>query len=217
MHDPAPKGMLSWDDCEAVSLQFDTALAYVLQYPRARDAEAAGFHQVIPYVAGMGTHHVRVEDFAASHFREPGFDPRDPHFAGSAIDGEFEAGRPEFLMYDGNGPNARLVGMAWYVRTHGGHPPAGFAGGNDWWHVHERLCFDRDTLAFRGQDSSDAACASRNGVNLHLDDYWMAHAWILPGWTHEPDVFANHHPCLDGGGPAPPDSHCWGMLGTFPR
>jgi hypothetical protein len=207
------KGMLSWSDCMAASLQLDAARNYATRWPTARDAEAAGFHQVVPYVAGMGTHHVRVEDFGAHHLADPAFDPHAPRFAGSQIDDEFHPGTPEFLMYDGNGPDARLVGMAWFVRTEDGHPPAGFAGDNDWWHVHPTLCFDRDTVQFRGQNRTDAGCASRNGVNLHLHDYWMAHAWVLPGWTHEPDVFVNHHPCLLSGGPAGPDHHCWDTAG----
>ncbi|QYG93219.1 hypothetical protein HC251_12800 [Iamia sp. SCSIO 61187] len=212
-YDGQTKGMLSWDDCISVSVQLDAALAYVNQWPTAGEAEAAGFHQVVPYVAGMGTHHVRVQDFGAHHFDDPDFDPLEPVLEGSIIDETFDPAQPEFLMYDGNGPAARLVGMAWYVRSVDGHPPAGFAGGNDWWHVHPRLCFDRDTVEFRGQGRTDEGCAQLNGVNLHLDDYWMVHAWIVPGWTHEPDVFVNHHPCLLAGGPAPHDDPCWDMAG----
>ena len=212
-YDGVEKGMLDWSSCETVSAQFDLALDYAQQFPTLGDAEAAGFHGLVPYVAGMGTHHAPQGDFTLEHFNSPKFDPHEPVFPGTALDGDFNPMRPEFLQYDGNGPDAQLVGMSWYVRTDNGMPPPGFKGDNDFWHVHERLCFRTSNFTFAGENLTDETCENRGGRNLHLDDYWMAHAWIVPGWEHEPDVFVNHHPCLLPGGPAAEDHECWDASG----
>lgn len=198
------KGMLSWEDCKAVSAAFDQALIYAQQYPTQGQAFDAGFSTMVPYAKGMGTHVVKLGDFDPL---DPSFDRTDPVFEGTAMDDVFDPTRPEFLQYDGNGRDAKLVGMSWYVRSEGG-PPAGFAGTNDMWHVHPRLCFT-PSMQFRGQDLTEEACSARGGYNLHLDDYYMVHAWIVPNWDHRPDVFVNHHPCLASGGPiTDPAAHC---------
>ncbi len=206
------KGLLSWDDCKTVSAQFDLALGYAEQYPTAGAAEAAGFHKMVNYVAGMGTHHVAAGGFTAADLTAPGFDPTNPVFPGTELDGHFDPAKPEFLMYDGNGPGAKLVGMAYYVHTSTGQPPAGFAGDNDWWHVHNRLCVRTSDVLVVGEDMSDATCTSIGGVNLHLDNYYMLHAWIVPGWEIRGDVFRGHHPCLAASGPVTdPADPCWDM------
>jgi hypothetical protein len=204
------KGMLSWDDCKTLSAQFDVALAYAQQYPTAGSAEASGFHKIVNYVEGMGTHHVGPGGFTKEDLTSPDFDPTNPVFPGSQVDDTFNPTKPEFLMYDGNGSDARLVGMAWYVHTSTGQPPAGFPGVNDWWHVHHLLCMRTSDVLVVGEDITDAQCAARGGLNLHLDNYYMVHAWIVPGWEITGDVFRNHHPCLQASGPVTsPDDPCW--------
>ena len=47
------------------------------------------------------------------------------------------------------------------------------------------------------------------GTSVDLMSFWLLHAWIVPGWQHQPDVFVCHHPCLQAGGPAPMDDPCW--------
>ena len=208
------KGMLTWDDCKAVSAQFDLALDYAMQWPTRGDAEAAGAHGLVNYVEGMGTHHAFMGDFTGDDLLDPSFDPLNPEFPGSPLDGAFDPTRPEFLQYDGNGPDAELVGMSWYVKVDPTNPPPGFRGDNDWWHRHQLLCFNTTNFRVVGEDITDATCASRGGINLHLGSYWMVHAWIVDGWQHEPDVFVNHHPCLPlAGGPATHDDPCWDSHG----
>lgn len=205
------KGMLSWTDCKNVSLQFDLAIAYAMQWPTLGDAEAAGFHRFVNYVGGMGTHHAMLNDFDPT---DPGFDPTDPSFPGTALDGNFDPTKPEFLMYSGNSSDSELVGFAWYVKTDSTTPPEGFPGDNDWWHRHERLCFSNSQWRVIGEDLSDAACQSASGTNLHLQDWWMSHAWVVDPWVTEGDVFTNHHPCLHPSGPeTDPDDPCWDESG----
>ena len=178
------KGMLSWDDCLEVSGNFDDALEYAEQWPTRGEAEADGWTATVNYATGMGTHHVR----------------------GNPLDGSFDPSQPRFLQYDGNGPDAKLVGMSWYVNSGPAAPPAGFAGDNDWWHTHEYLCISNST----GLVIFDGPCQpGQNGSTVYLGNYWMVHAWIVQGWHHPPDVFVGHHPCLLPGGPAGPHDPCW--------
>ncbi len=105
--DPDPyagitKGELSWDDCLTNSVWFDAAVDYAQQWPTAGSAVADGWFRVVPYAAGMGTHHRRADS--------------------ANIDDVFKGYEPEFLMYDGNGSGAELTGMAWWVQSEGAPP-----------------------------------------------------------------------------------------------
>jgi|TARA_B110000116_G_scaffold141761_1_gene122869 hypothetical protein len=201
------KGMLSWQDCIDVSEQFEAAIAWAMQWPTLADAEADGFHMAVDYVMGMGTHHVRLGDFSMEN---DDFDPLNPEFLGTRMDGDFDFERPEFLMYASSAQDAGLVGFAWYVQTDSVNPPSGFSGDNDWWHVHETLCFTNSSFQVVGDGISDEDCHYRDGTNVYLDDYWMTHAWIIEPWLTEFDVFTNHHPCLkEEGAVSDPEDSCW--------
>ena len=205
------KGMLSWQDCLDLSEQFEATIEWAMQWPTVADAEADGFHMAVDYVKGMGTHHIRLGGFSM----EPDdFDPLNPEFSGTRMDEDFDFERPEFLMYASSAQDAVLVGFAWYVRTDSENPPAGFPGGNDWWHVHEVLCFTNSSFQVVGQDISDEQCHSMDGTNVHLDDYWMTHAWIIEPWLTQFDVFTNHHPCLkQDGAESNLEDSCWEEAG----
>ncbi len=188
MNEGITKGMLSWDDCLEVSKDLDAAMTFAMQWPTRGEAEAAGWTAMVNYAMGMGTHHSR----------------------GNPLQGAFDPKQPNFLQYDGNGPNAKLVGMSWFVNNGPDAPPAGFVGDNDWWHTHEYLCFSNTT----GLVIFDGKCQpGQNGNTVYLGDFWMVHAWVVPGWWHEHDVFVGHHPCLMAGGPAPHTDPCWEMDG----
>ena len=107
------KGMLSWQDCIDVSEQFGDAIEWAMQWPTVADAEADGFYMAVDYVGGMGTHHVRLGNFSM----DADFDPLDPGFPDTRMDGDFDFGKPEFLMYASSAQDAELVGFAWYVKT----------------------------------------------------------------------------------------------------
>jgi len=180
------KGMLSWDDCIEASGYFDAALNFALQWPTRGEAESDGWNASVNYAAGMGTHHAR----------------------GNPLSGGFDPTRPTFLQYGGNTPDAKLVGMSWFVNNGPDEPPAGFPGDNDWWHQHPHLCVSNTT----GLVIFDGPCPPGvNGTTIHLEDYWLLHVWIVPGWQWEHDVFTGHHPCLLPGGPAGSDDPCWDM------
>jgi len=213
MHvDPAyenmSKGVLSWQDCLTLTGQFEAAIEWASQWPTLGDAEADGWRMSVDYVEGMGTHHVQFGDFQM----DADFDPLDPEFPDTRMDGVFEFERPEFLMYSNSSSDGELVGFAWYVKTNSTSPPAGFAGDNDWWHRHQALCFLNSNYQVVAEDVTDDQCNSIDGTNVHLQDYWMAHAWIIDPWLMQADVFANHHPCLkDDGAETDSEDMCWDM------
>ncbi|MBN2622669.1 MAG: hypothetical protein JXA83_04845 [Acidimicrobiales bacterium] len=186
------KGPLSWDDCLALSGHLDNALEYAQQWPTLGEAEDAGWTRMVNYATGMGTHH------------------RSPESGILPAQGVFDPDKPTYLQYGGNGDDAKLVGMSWYVNS-GSMPPEGFPGDNDWWHVHPALCLSGGLVV------RDGPCEPGDGgFTVDLSDYWMVHAWIVPGWQYEADLFINHHPCLLPEGPAAPDDPCWDMPMDMP-
>jgi len=103
------------------------------------------------------------------------------------------------LQFDGNGPDAKLVGYDYYVRTSTGQPPAGFPGNNDWWHIHPWICFRKTDATMTGFNTSDSACTASGGINVNMANYYMLHVWVLDDMTFEPDVYAGMIPCIGGG------------------
>lgn len=185
---------LDWDTCKQLASQMDQAYAYSKQFPTAGDAWAAGFRTTFTYLPGMGTH-TGLRTVTPELLADPNFNPLDPIIPGSETRA-FNPAEPEFLQYDGNGPDAKLIGMSWYVRTTNGLPPAGFAGPNDWWHHHPRLCFRKTDAIIIGVNGSDSGCAASGGVNLHTEKYFMVHLWVAAGLEYRPDVFAPTYPCI---------------------
>lgn len=193
------RGPLDYETCKRNAAQFDLAKSYAQQYPTLGDAEAAGFISTFGFIPGMGTHH-GLHAITPELLADPDFDRFDPVIPDSPIDDVFKPHQPEFLQYNGNGDDAVLVGMSYYVRTDTGLPPEGFAGDNDWWHHHLTLCLDRNTAQANGVNTSDATCASRNGVNVYLDDYYMLHVWLVDDLEFHNDIHAPFHPCIKSSG-----------------
>ena len=192
------KAPLSWADCKSMSAQFDLAKKYALQWPTAGAAEAAGFRMATPYVAGMGTHHIR-SGITPAMLAAPSFNRLNPDLTAAGLDDVFDSTKPEVLQFEGSGPNAKLVGFDYYVHTNTGRPPVGFKGNNDWWHIHPLICFDKTTASMVGFNISDGSCSSMNGINVNMANFYMLHVWILDDMKFEPDVFAGMMPCISGG------------------
>jgi hypothetical protein len=174
-HYPDPKGPLNASDCLNTNIHFNRAMAYAEQFPTAGVAEANGWHHLAPFIPGQGTHHVNIE---------------------RGVTSEFDPDRPNMLMYDSNNDSGRLTGMVWAVDS-GPHPPEGFAGYNDHWHYHEKLCFINDGQFIVGDNITDAQCASLGGVNQDTSNIWLVHVWlpVYEGW-HATDIFNKEHPTI---------------------
>ena len=193
------KAPLTWAQCHALSAQFDAARDWAMQWPTAGVAEAAGWSRITPFIAGMGTHHIRG-GVTPAMLNDPNFDRHNPILDAAGLDGVFDPTRPDVLQFDGNGPNAKLVGFDYYVRTNTGLPPAGFAGNNDWWHHHPWICHSKTTAAQIGFNISDSQCTAMNGINVNLSNYYMLHVWVLPDMVYTPDVYAGMIPCITSNG-----------------
>lgn len=192
------KAPLGWDECLATSAHFDAAKDYALKWPTAGAAEADGFYKATPYVSGMGTHHIKG-GLTPAMLNDPNFNKDNPNLDAAGLDGAFDPDKPEVLQYDGNGPDAKLVGFDYYVRTNTGQPPEGFPGNQDWWHIHPKICFRKADAVMDGFNITDAACTSRAGINVNMSNYYMLHVWVLDDMQFSPDVYAGMIPCISGG------------------
>lgn len=193
------RSALGYEDCKTVAGQFDVAKAYAEEYPTLGSAEAAGFRSTFAFIPGMGTHH-GLDSITPAMLADPTFNRMDPVIPNSIIDGTFDPAQPEFLQYNGNGPDAALIGMSYYVRTTNGLPPQGFVGNNDWWHHHPQLCLAPATATAFAVNLTDAQCTARAGVNLHMGNYYMLHLWLVDDLEYVADVHAPMHPCIKAGG-----------------
>lgn len=178
-------------DCTALGEDIAEAKAYAEQYPTAADAEAVGFRRAFTFYPGMGTHH-GLQMLTPQVINAPGFNPNDPILPGTAT---FDPTRPNFLQYDSNRPDARLVGMSWYVRSTTG-PPEGYAGKVDWWHHHPRLCLDKQTAEITSVGTDIASCNQWGGIGVNMERYYMLHLWVVDDIEYRADVFAPTHPCV---------------------
>ena len=167
--------------------QMAEAAAVAREYPTVKDAEAAGYAMSTVYVPCIGA-----------------------HFTNFRLAGQFDPAHPSELLYDGIGPNNKIVGLSYLVWHHGG-PPPGFEGPNDRWHQHNAnggLCL-KGGVVIAGEESTRAQCAALGGRKTLLQDVWMVHAWVVPGTSCEWGVFAGECTGLGGriGGTAedPPD------------
>jgi hypothetical protein len=137
------------------------------RYPTVKEAEAAGYRAVTPYIPLIGAHYMKF----------------------LSVDGTFDLDQPEMLLYDGTKKTSRIVGLSYYVVAD--EEPVGFAGPNDHWHRHIGLCIDTDNPFVLGDEqTTEEECRRRGGVKAEGADGWMVHAWIVPGWESTQGVFS---------------------------
>lgn len=186
------KGPLSWEDCRELSRQFDLVLNAVKDLPTRGDAEAAGWSDRAGYLPGLGTHH--------NQGGRPGQEPFDP-------------AKPYYLIYGGMEPDAPLVGVSYSVAAtpDDSNPPEGFAGTNDWWHLHQKICYSPDKGVLAGaEEIPDEECTALGGFNANLGDgLWFLHVWLVPPYQTNFDVFVSGHTCMGETGPLPWEDPCW--------
>lgn len=196
------KGELNWEDCLRIAEQFDAAERAVKDVTTRGAGEAAGWRQVAQYIPGLGTHHMRGA-----------FGPGGPVGGGST----FDPTRPTFLIYGGAGPEAPLVGLS-YAAPGTSNPPPAFAGTNDWWHLHQKVCFGANGQILAGaEEIPDEECAALGGTQRDLGPgIWLLHLWVVPGYQLKLDVFASGHPCLGETGPLAWEDPCWELANRDP-
>jgi hypothetical protein len=148
-----------------------------VKYPTVASAEAAGSRKSTAYVPCIGA-----------------------HYTNTALAVKFDVSAPSELLYDGTNPDSKIVGLS-YLVYHRGGAPEGFAGPNDMWHQHNfngGLCMNAQGVVVGNESTSKADCAARGGRKVALDDIWMVHDWVVPGWECGWGVFAGECPELGG-------------------
>jgi hypothetical protein len=158
---------------EELALARDTALTY----PTVKDAKAAGWMQVTPYVPGIAAHFMKF----------------------SIVDGKFDITQPEMILYDGTDDDSRVIGLSYYVRHQGSaEPTQGFTGNNDHFHRHDALCVGAGGVV-GDSTTTPEECAARGGRKADGSSGWMNHVWVVPGCESPWGVFSGANPILDPG------------------
>ena len=161
------------DECAALAAELDEVRAVAARYPTAADAEAAGYRKSSLYAPGQGAHYTNM----------------------SYMDDRFDAGEPEMLLFSGEAPHSPIVGVSYYVLGPADAAPQGFAGSNDGFHRHERLC-SQDGVAIGSGALSAAECESLGGTIVDDAGGWMTHAWVIPGCESDWGMFSGANPAV---------------------
>ncbi|MBN2622918.1 MAG: hypothetical protein JXA83_06110 [Acidimicrobiales bacterium] len=173
--DPDPwNPMTDPDECAALADELRRAKEVAARYPTIADAEAAGYRKVTTYYPGIAAHYMNFD-----HLQDG-----------------FVLEEPEMLLYDGDGPEAGVVGLSYYILQEGDEEPTeGFTGDNDHYHRHVGLCF-KDGVVAAGSNTSEEECADVGGEKSDGSAGWMSHVWITPGCESDWGVFSGANPAL---------------------
>ena len=160
--------------------QLSAARDTAMRYPTVADALAAGYHLIGGFAPGAGAHYMGGS-------------------RGGSFTGQFDATRPQSLIYDGISPTSQVVGLMY---TGGAATsPEGFAGPNDHWHRHSGVCLrGADVLFPVDANVTEATCSAAGGRYMSTTT-WMVHAWVVPSWESPAGVFSHENPnlrCADG-------------------
>ena len=166
--DVVPERPLSVLDAPLFNAQWSAAQRAIPLHDTEDEAAALGYMRATAPSGGIGTHWVMWSQIAR---------PFDP-----AV--------PSMLLFDERRDPPVLVGYSYALQT----PvrPEGFAGSNDHWHQHRGLCVV-DGWVVREQATGPDACG---GTYIAGGDFWMLHAWVVPGWNNRKGDFAPFNPKL---------------------
>jgi hypothetical protein len=103
----------------------------------------------------------------------------------------FDLRRPSMLLFDHDRSPPVLVGYSYAVQS--ASTPVGFTGEADEWHQHTGMCVRLDGWVVRERAPGPDGC---DGSFIAGGDFWMLHAWIVPGWENNDGVFAPMNPKL---------------------
>jgi hypothetical protein len=149
--------------------------AVIAAHPTVADAEADGYRLITQYVPCIGAHYIKY----------------------GALGNDFDPAEPEVILYDGQDPDSKVVGLSYLQFGDPDVQPEGFVGPNDTWHIHSILCAN-PSVGIVGDGLTDEECEARGGHNLDTARLWMMHMWNAPGYTSEWGLFSSENPLLGG-------------------
>ncbi len=173
---PTPwTAMVDRTQCDRLEDELAQAREVTERYPTVAAAEEAGWFRVTGYVPGIAAHYMNF----------------------GLVDNEFHIDEPEMLLFDGNDPDSRIVGLSYYVRQDGtASPTQGFVGENDSYHRHFGLCIGAGGV-IGDSTLTEEECNAIGGTKSNGTDGWMSHAWVVPGCESPWGVFSGENPILD--------------------
>jgi hypothetical protein len=166
--DPVAEVALNAVDASIFESQWSGARDAIPTHDTEDEAAALGYVRATSPAGGIGTHWVLWSQIAK---------PFDP-----AV--------PSMLLFDERRDTPVLVGYSYALQSP--TRPEGFAGANDHWHQHRGLCVV-DGWVVREQAAGPDACS---GTYIAGGDFWMLHAWVVPGWDNRKGDFAPFNPKL---------------------
>jgi hypothetical protein len=169
---PVPFTPLTEAEREQFKQQMLKSYEAIAKYPTVKDAEAAGWKLITPYVPCIAAHYINY----------------------NALGNGFDPAQPEIILFDGQDPDSGIVGLSYLQFSQ--EEPEGFAGKNDPWHIHETLCIGSTVVG--DESTSDEECEARGGRTVDLGTLWMNHQWAVPGWDSRWGLFSSEHPDLGG-------------------
>ena len=166
--DPVAEVALDVVDAPIFQSQWSGALAAIPALDTQDEAAALGYVRATAPAGGIGTHWVLWSQIAKP----------------------FDSAVPSMLLFDERRDPPVLVGYSYALQSP--TRPEGFSGDNDHWHQHRGLCVV-DGWVVREQTTGPDACS---GTYIAGGDFWMLHAWVVPGWENRRGDFAPFNPKL---------------------
>lgn len=157
------------EDRAGLAIDVAAAASAVTDLDTVEKASALGYVLATAPSPGIGTHWVHW-----SRILQP-----------------FDVRRPSMLLFDHSTVPARLVGYSYAIQS--ASEPAGFTGDSDVWHRHRGLCVALSGWVVRERSRGTEDCS---GSFIAGGDFWMLHAWVVPGWENRDGMFAPMNPIL---------------------
>jgi hypothetical protein len=181
---------LTTDEMTELAQQLSATTDLMVKYPTLGDAAAAGYRRAGPFSPGLGIH----------------YGPPSYHMDPDGLMNTPEDLASPMLIFDGTEDDAPLAGFMFNALGTEG-VPEGFAGPNDHWHYHEKVCIVVNPQG--GIDTPFGAdlegvtenmCTEVGGSFIENTGY-MVHVWNVPGYESPDGMFTELNPtikCEDG-------------------